>query len=155
MWNDQRLIILQVAKLLEDRDRADAEKREQIDAEVLVKRNKRLAGGLAEMLGMPLGFILTPYMPLSDKSHLYIPSITCQHTNIIRMKSVPRLTSSAYNIARCSKCTAYINPFCDASNMRWLCSLCGYRNSFTRNMVYNGGEVSVFDDNRYDTAKQI
>lgn len=80
-----------------------------------------ISGEIADALGTPLGFILTPYLPISDKSHL--------------ARNLPRLSTSGHYIARCVKCAAYINPFCDASNMRWLCSLCGYRNTFTRSMV--------------------
>eukprot|EP00602_Paraphysomonas_sp_CaronLab_P007624 CAMPEP_0185022862 /NCGR_PEP_ID=MMETSP1103-20130426/5561_1 /TAXON_ID=36769 /ORGANISM="Paraphysomonas bandaiensis, Strain Caron Lab Isolate" /LENGTH=924 /DNA_ID=CAMNT_0027555133 /DNA_START=35 /DNA_END=2806 /DNA_ORIENTATION=- len=72
------------------------------------------------LVGMPFGFLVTPFIPSSDRSQI---------------QRNGKMSTSATRIARCSNCAAYINPFCDSTSIRWICSLCGTRNSFSRSML--------------------
>lgn len=72
-----------------------------------------------EQLGMPLGCCISPFISIQDRSQA--------SENI---QEIP-----GTHIARCSNCSAYINSFCEASSLRWICSLCGTRNNFTRAMI--------------------
>ena len=73
-------------------------------------------------VSMTYGLLVTPFIALEDGSSL------CQYNP--NLQSLYRTTG----IARCDDCGGYINPFCDVTTMRWLCSLCETRNIFTRNM---------------------
>lgn len=76
---------------------------------------------VSHQMGMPLGCVLCPFTSMEDRSQAFVDT--------------PRFVDSGTKIARCGSCSAYINPFCEASPMRWFCSLCGARNGFTRSMV--------------------
>ena len=43
----------------------------------------------------------------------------------------------ASRVARCSNnaCCGYLNPLCDATNLKWTCSLCFNRNQFNKSQV--------------------
>ena len=79
-------------------------------------------------IGSPLGLMACPLVGRGDGLHLR-PELT-------------RNTEQASKMARCSHCTAYINPYCDITNVRWFCSLCGSRNTFTKHMPrYRAGDT--------------
>ena len=79
-------------------------------------------------IGSPLGLMACPLVGRGDGLHLR-PELT-------------RNTDRASKMARCSHCTAYINPYCDITNVRWFCSLCGSRNTFTKHMPrYRAGDT--------------
>jgi hypothetical protein len=70
-----------------------------------------------EKLGMPLGCTVVPF--------IFDENSTLNKNN----------ENHISNIARCFSCLAYINKFCSCTPSRWICSLCGSRNLFSRNMV--------------------
>lgn len=72
-------------------------------------------------LGMPIGCIISPFIATESGQEL--------------SEEFRRLIESGTRIARCTLCSAYINPHCECSQLRWFCSVCGSRNSFTRSMV--------------------
>ena len=78
-------------------------------------------------LGAPLGMIAKPFLGRPDGMNL--------------RSELTRNTERVSQMARCSHCSAYINPYCDITNVRWFCGLCGTRNTFTKNMSrYRAGD---------------
>ena len=69
-------------------------------------------------VGVPFGCVVTPFMPLEDRSHV--------------LKKMRKYTDNSSKIARCEGCAGYMNPYCDVTPQRWFCSLCGHRNSIAR-----------------------
>ena len=79
---------------------------------------------------LPYGCIITPFIGRDD----YHPASL-------------RLVDSVSQVARCSHCSAYINPFCDVNSLRWFCSLCGLRNTFTRSMTrYRQVDIKTLEE---------
>ena len=44
-------------------------------------------------------------------------------------------SSDASRIIRCNGCFGYFNLFCEVSNVKWECSICGNKNFFSRQQV--------------------
>jgi len=65
------------------------------------------------------------------------PELCCVQINRY-IPDVKRHYDVAGRVARCinTSCTGYMNPFCGTTNMRWFCSMCGYKNNITRNQVH-------------------
>jgi hypothetical protein len=42
------------------------------------------------------------------------------------------LSKYVSEIARCSECGAYVNPFCDINSLRWFCAICTRRNNYSK-----------------------
>lgn len=93
-----------------------------------------------DQLSMPMGCIITPFIATEDRSEA--------------VAETPRLIESGVRIARCTACSAYINAFCEASPLRWFCSLCGGRNVFTRSMVRSHCNIS-FQFSRFNARPDI
>jgi hypothetical protein len=68
-------------------------------------------------IGVPLGFMLTPFIPCVNRSQ-------------IEYDVIP--VSIRRDIPRCHACHGYVNPFCEVSSLRWICSLCGENNIIKR-----------------------
>jgi hypothetical protein len=77
-----------------------------------------------EELRTPLGCLVKPLANLKSDEILKL-----QET------STPGQSNDIVNVARCSNCKAYLNPFCEVSALRWFCAICGHRNAFSRQMV--------------------
>ncbi len=73
---------------------------------------------LFEQSGLPYGAIITPFIGRED----------------LPLSTNMTLANDATEIARCEKCTAYMNPFVSINNSatRWNCSLCHTRNDLPR-----------------------
>jgi hypothetical protein len=97
--------------------------------------------------GLPVGSLVTPFIPLADRSHCTINLSFYQYLSIISninisiniyyikgTKDLPKFIEAHHHIARCGTCNAYINPFCDIVGIRWACCICGNRNVFPRTM---------------------
>jgi hypothetical protein len=94
-------------------------------------------GGMQDAGGMPIGFIATPFISCSNSSNMYELWTKAYFfgNHSCRQKDLPKLSTSAVKLARCSGCSSYINPFCEASTVRWVCCICGIRNNFAKTMV--------------------
>ena len=71
---------------------------------------------------------------LPGKSSHWMDSVwfqICISSNIV-LSSVADATVRA---PRCGQCFGYINKYCNITNSRWVCSLCGFRNVFSRQQV--------------------
>jgi hypothetical protein len=42
------------------------------------------------------------------------------------------LSKYVSEIARCTECGAYVNPFCDINSLRWFCAICTRRNNYSK-----------------------
>lgn len=74
-----------------------------------------------EQSGAPLGCFVKPFLPLFDRSNI--------------TAHLPLMVDSNKELARCKNCHAYLNQFCDVTNIKWICALCGERNLFTKNQT--------------------
>ena len=74
-----------------------------------------------DAMSMTYGLLVTPFIATDEGSSL--------------LQYNPKLQSHRSAVARCEACGAYINPFCDSTSLRWICSLCDTRNSFSRHML--------------------
>jgi hypothetical protein len=75
-----------------------------------------------DAMTMTYGLMVTPFIATDEGSSL--------------LQYNPKLQSHrSSGVARCDHCGGYINPFCDSTSLRWICSLCDTRNSFARNML--------------------
>ena len=80
--------------------------------------------------GMPYGCMLTPFIARTDAYSRQM-----------------RRAESAAQVARCSVCKAYMNPFCDFSALQWTCSLCNSRNPVARSMDrYRQGDIKTLEE---------
>lgn len=79
---------------------------------------------------MAYGFLLTPFISRKDAV----------------VKSC-RLVESASQVARCTSCQGYLNPFCDTSSSQWVCCLCGTRNIIPRSSSrYRGADYRNLEE---------
>jgi hypothetical protein len=69
-----------------------------------------------ERSGLPFGAVITPFIARNDEG---------------LSDEVLAITSGS-KVARCGQCAAYMNPFCDATPLRWFCALCNFRNHFSK-----------------------
>lgn len=78
-------------------------------------------GRILADLSIPVGFLVTPFILTTD----------C----VAMRKDPPRLTDINGRVARCTRCAAYINPLCEVTSIKWLCSLCGTKNFFPKSTL--------------------
>eukprot|EP01039_Chlorochromonas_danica_P004526 gene4526-4964_t len=51
------------------------------------------------------------------------------------------------DVARCQNCGGYINAFCDTNTSRWLCSICGKRNTIHKQQIrYRQGDYKMLPE---------
>ncbi len=74
-----------------------------------------------EQSGAPLGCFVKPFLPLVDRSNITM--------------HLPLMVDSNKELARCKNCHAYLNQFCDVTNLKWICAICGERNLFTKSQT--------------------
>jgi hypothetical protein len=91
--------------------------------------------------GMTFGITVTPFLPHSDGTNLYLSYLLLFLKLDFRKKDLPKITSAS-KVARCMNCAAYLNPFCEATTVKWICSLCGTRNVFPKSMVSHERDLS-------------
>lgn len=71
-----------------------------------------------ERSGLPFGAEVRPFVGRCDESQEQVVACT-----------------SALSIARCGQCSAYLNPYCELTSTRWFCSVCSFRNIFSKSMT--------------------
>ena len=70
-----------------------------------------------ERSGLPFGAEIRPFVSRNDEPQE--DAIPC---------------TSALSIARCGQCSAYLNPYCELTSTTWFCSVCSFRNIFSKGM---------------------